>query len=147
MEMPHRLLLSTAGNHLMDGLALLGLSTMASIDSLTLTDLTGPHALLLASLAVVVILWRNNSARDKKDEARSQIDNDARERRHQEAMAMQSSNAADIKNITISAIRASVATAEAMKGLTRELRLRPCAANLPEIKIAEETTTTASPSP
>lgn len=137
--MPHRILISNYMNNLGDGLAILGFSVMATIESFTVSDLTGPHALLLAALGVVGILWRNNAERDKKDEARAIADNTARDKRHTEMMDMQKANAADLKQITVSSIRANVATAAAVKTLVKELERRPCAANLPKIRVAEQT--------
>ena len=124
--MPHRLLLSNAPNHIADGLALLGLSIMAILDSLSMSDLTGPHALLLASLVVVGVLWRNNSARDRKDELRAKEFNKATERRHSETIAMQKANSDEIKALTVSSIQANAATAESIRALTTELANRPC---------------------
>lgn len=131
-------MISNYANNLGDGLAILGFSVMAMIESFSVADLTGPHALLLAAIAVVVILWRNNSERDKKDEARAIADNIARDKRHTEMMDMQKANAADLKQITISSIRANVATAAAVKTLVKELERRPCAANLPKIRVSEQ---------
>lgn len=128
-------MISNYANNLGDGLAILGLSVMATIESFSVADLTGPHALLLAALGVVVVLWRNNSERDKKDEARAAADNMARDRRHQEILDLQKSNAADLKNLTISSIRANTASATAIKTLVEELRKRQCLCELPKVRM------------
>lgn len=121
--MPHRIAaLSNVGLWIFDGFTLAIAGLWAVIDGITLGDLTGPHGLLMGALLVVGVLWKNGAARERNEEKRRAIEEEKREMRHKEMLAMQEKNSADILKITVESIAAHAAVAVALEKMAK----KPC---------------------
>lgn len=128
-----------------DAVAVLGLSTMGFIETITKDDLTGPHALLLAALAVIVVLWRNAGVREKNEEKRRTRAEEANERRHKETLDLQKENSASLQKLTVESVRVTARVSQALEGLVEEFRKRPCSANLNRPQRIDEPQKTEKP--
>ena len=113
-----------------DAAAVLGITAMGFLETLTKDDLTGPHALLLGALAVIVVLWRNAGIREKNEEKRRSSAEEAQERRHKEALNMQKENSAKLADLTMASMRVTSRVSNAIDALVTEFQKRPCSANL-----------------
>lgn len=118
--MPHRISLATHTFYwIIDGIVLGFASFVALLDSVTIGDLTGPHALVIGAVVVAWVLWNNGKERDKKFLEIS-------ERHHSEMMAMQKEGNATLADLTAESIKASFTVAGEMQKLTAEIKARPC---------------------
>lgn len=118
--------------------------TMAVISDSDWEKLTGPHALVFGVVIAVGILWftlikvvgayhKRMVAREKTEAERQARDDEARERRHKEAMEMQSSFHEKMLKVSTESILSIERSTAAIKGMkraldyqTQELRKRSC---------------------
>jgi hypothetical protein len=145
--MPHPLILAPSWlYHTAEAsvLAMAGTS-LAIISEQDWNRMTGPHGVAFIAVAAVIVLWANGLRKERleqkrrdeealRHEARRQEDEANREKRHKEAMSMQSANADRIMDITVESIKAQGHSAQAIasidstiKRLSDELSSRPCA--------------------
>ena len=124
--MPHRInQITTASLWVIDGIMISLLSLVALIDSIKISDLTGPSGFLIGTIAVIVVMWKNGNNRDK-------IFMETTERHHLETMAANKEHNVQIAGLTSESIKASFVVAGEIKSLKAELAKRPCCADLDE---------------
>lgn len=110
--------------------------TLAVSEAITQADwtrLTGQHGAVFVLAIVGLAFW----AKAVRDEKNRKLEDEARDRRHAEALAaseihfsrlieMNGKNADDLKEVSLASVRAQVASTNAVENLTRELARRPC---------------------
>ncbi len=144
--MPHRI--STSLAHVFEFFALACAAIIAQINALldeTSWDrLTGRHGALFFMAIALLIFWNSNrvaekrrlehlakldakeDARREREETLRQVENEAREQRHREAIAVQQANAERIMELTVEGIKAQGMVATALTELKHTLDGRPC---------------------
>lgn len=130
--MPHRMIHHAPP----DTLASFGIVFASLTGWLTDKDwerLVGPWGGMLVSLGMLLIILRHTAARQKHQDQQAELDRQDRERRHQEAIALQKENADKLMAITVETIKASGRATVAIERvdstlqyLTAELEKRPC---------------------
>lgn len=113
-----------------DAVAVAGITSMGFVQGLTKDDFTGPHALLLACLGVIWVLWQNARVREKNEEKRRTRAEEASERRHKETLDLQKENSAKLADLTMASMRVTNRVSQALNDLVGEFAKRPCATNL-----------------
>ena len=107
---------------------------LAIIDDDTWNKVTGPHALVLAALVAVIVLWRAGANRDRLENSRREKEEKSREARHRETLDMQRANSDKLIELTTRTVivtERSTAAIDRMEtafiALTGKLDARPCA--------------------
>lgn len=97
--------------------------------------ITGPHAFLFGLVIAVSVLWNSGRVQEKKENARREKEESAREKRHNELVATNKENADSLKALTVESIKAQAKATHAVETmdkniqrLTVELADRPCQA-------------------
>jgi hypothetical protein len=149
--MPHRIPTSLA--HVFEFFALAVAAIVAQINALldeTSWDrLTGRHGALFFMAIALLIFWNSNRVAEKRrlehlakldakednrriqEEKARQAENDAREARHREALAVQHHNAQKLIELTVEGIKAQGMVATALVDLKKVLDSRPCGVGRP----------------
>jgi hypothetical protein len=110
--------------------------TLAVSEAISETDwirLTGQHGAVFVLAVVGLAFW----AKAVRDEKTRKEEDEARERRHKEALEageahfgrlieMNRVNAADLKEVSLASVKAQTESTNAIENLTRELASRPC---------------------
>jgi hypothetical protein len=117
--------------------------TLAVSEAITETDwlrLTGQHGAVFVLAVVGLAFW----AKAVRDEKNRKLEDEARERRHKEALdagevhfnrliEMNRINASDLKEVSLASVKAQTEAANAIENLTRTLESRPCQKVTPTI--------------
>ena len=117
--MPHRIhFLSTAMGQIAEGLALLLGSMLAlsehilgMLDPEVWRGLTGDHGALFGAVIIVAVLWASKLADSKR-----------MDKRHDEMMALQTSNATKLMALTAEAIKAHGLAIQAINSMDRTIQ-------------------------
>jgi hypothetical protein len=120
---------------MIDGIALSGLSFLAIISETDWSRITGPHGVAFVAIAAVIVLWASGIRKDKREDERRTKEENAREGRHSESIAIQKDNAEKLVALTVENIKACGHVTQAIHSmdrtiqqLTHELGDRPCQA-------------------
>lgn len=93
----------------------------------------GPHGVAVVSILAVLALWGQGIAKSRQERADRAKDEAARERRHNEAIALQRENAQHLMSLSAESIKAHAKSVQAIesfdrtiRNMTEELKDRPC---------------------